>query len=185
MGRYHISECFWLCHSIGVLSHVIVVSWLSNWSLSTLLTCERSFVISSNLVYCKVDSLFKTFATLVAEEVDHDFSNICTQLIKIGWNFKFPAHFKHQFYIMRSQWYSFFLWPSSRLFQKVKTADPLRFNIIRVSLLTQGLQARELEVTPWVKSEPLRIIIVPKNTSQKKLLLKFARPGSGWTVCAV
>ena len=67
------SGCFWLCHSIGVLSHVIVVSWLSNWSLSTLLTCERSFVMSSNLVYCKVDFLFKTFATLVAEEVDHPF----------------------------------------------------------------------------------------------------------------
>ena len=67
----------------------------------------------------------------------------------------------------------FFLWPSSRLLQKVKTADPLRFNIIRVSLLTQGLQARELEVTPWVKSEPLRIIIVPKKHLTKKISLSL------------
>ena len=67
------SGCFWLCHSIGVLSHVIVVSWLSKWSFSTLLTCERSFVMSSNLVYCKVDFLFKTFATVIEKEVDHPF----------------------------------------------------------------------------------------------------------------
>ena len=55
------SECFWLCHSTIVLSHMIVVIWLSNKSLITLLTCERSFVMCSKLVNSKESSSSKHF----------------------------------------------------------------------------------------------------------------------------
>ena len=108
------------------------------------------------------------------------FFDIFNQLIKIRWIFKIHAHFIRQFDIIQSQWYWCFDWPSSSLQQNAKIADPLRFKIIYVLMLPQGLQACELEVSPWGRSEPLRNIIVPKNTALKKMLLKFAQPGSGW-----
>ena len=75
------SECFCLCHSTIVLSHMIAVSCLSNKSLFTLLTCKRFFVMCSYLVYSKVEFLFKKNSTLVAKEVNHPFS-----IFSINWS---------------------------------------------------------------------------------------------------